>query len=428
MIRRAAAPGGDLSFGQGKALIRKGAPPAAVTGSIRVFLMLSPSTLESLNVEKSDISRHMTFKPDQPYNDLPDLPPGIDIETKTVLKACTKTRVALAALRQGTALIPNPAVLINSIPMLEAQASSQIENIVTTTDALFRHAQLDSQPADPATKEALRYRTALKAGFDSLSKRPMTTRTAEEVCTIIKDVRTGVRKVPGTKLATDMAGEIVYTPPEGESRLREKLANWERFVHDDKDIDPVVRMAVSHYQFEAIHPFTDGNGRTGRILSLLMLVEQDVLDLPVLYLSRYIIRNRAAYYDALLRVTTRDAWQEWILYMLHATEDTARWTLAKINAVRALIGHTAEFARKTAPKQYSSELIELIFVQPYCRIENVVEAGIAKRQTASTYLHKLKDVGILEETQSGLNKLFFNSRLLKLLTQDSNLYKTFAPK
>src|ERR1700683_3193353 len=262
----------------------------------------------------------MTFRPDQPYNDLPDLPPTVDIETKTVLKACTKTRVALAALRQGTALIPNPAVLINSIPVLEAQASSQIEDIVTTTDALFRHAQLKSQPADPATKEALRYRTALKAGFDSLSKRPMTTRTAEEVCTIIKDVRTGVRKGPGTKRANELTGEIAYTPPEGESRLREKLANWERFVHDDKDIDPVVRMAVSHYQLEAIHPFTDGTGRTGRILNLLMLVEHDVLDLPVLHLSRYIIRNKAAYYDALLGVSTRDAWQDWILDLLMLVE------------------------------------------------------------------------------------------------------------
>lgn len=370
----------------------------------------------------------MSFTPDRPYNDLPDLPPTVDIESKPVLKACTKTRVALAALRQATALIPNPAVLINSIPLLEAQASSEIENIVTTTDELFRHAQLESLTADPATKEALRYRTALKAGFDSLKKRPLTTRTAEEVCTIIRDVRMTVRKVPGTKLANSATGESIYTPPEGESRLRDKLANWERFIHDDGDIDPVVRMAVSHYQFEAIHPFTDGNGRTGRILNLLMLVEQGLLDLPVLYLSRYVIRNKAAYYNALLAVTTHGDWENWILYMLHATEDTAKWTLAKIEAVRKLMEQTAEFARKAAAKQYSRELVELVFVQPYCRIENVVEAGIARRQTASTYLHKLEAIGILEQKQIGLKKLFLNSRFLKLLTQESNDYKRFASK
>jgi Fic family protein len=390
--------------------------------------MSMASTLQSPNVENNDIFRHMSFNPDRPYNDLPDLPPTIDIESKAVLKACTKTRVALAALRQATALIPNPAVLINSIPLLEAQASSEIENIVTTTDALFRLAQLESMSTDPATKEALRYRTALKAGFDSLKKRPLTTRTAEEVCTIIRDVRMTVRKVPGTKLANNATGEIIYTPPEGESRLRDKLANWERFIHDDGDIDPVVRMAVSHYQFEAIHPFTDGNGRTSRVINLLMLVEQSLLDLPVLYLSRYVIRNKSAYYDALLAVTTRGAWQEWILYMLHATEDTAKWTLAKIEALRKLIEQTAEFARKAAPKQYSRELVDLVFVQPYCRIDNVVEAGIAKRQTASTYLHKLESIGVLEQKQIGLNKLFLNARFLKLLTQESNDYKRFVSK
>jgi Fic family protein len=386
------------------------------------------STLQSPNVEKNDIFRHMSFNSNQPYNNLPDLPPLVDIESKAVLKACTRARVALAALRQATALIPNPAVLINSIPLLEAQASSEIENIVTTTDALFRHAQFESLSADPATKEALRYRTALKAGFDSLKKRPLTTRTAEEICTIIRNVRMTVRKVPGTKLANNATGKIIYTPPEGEARLREKLANWERFIHDDGDIDPVVRMAVSHYQFEAIHPFTDGNGRTGRILNLLMLVEQSLLDLPVLYLSRYIIRNKSAYYEALLAVTTRTAWHDWILYMLHATEDTAKWTLAKIDALRKLIEHTADFTRKTAPKQYSRELVDLIFVQPYCRIENVVDAGIAKRQTASTYLHKLQSIGVLDQKQIGLNKLFLNTRFLKLLTQESNEYKRFVTK
>jgi Fic family protein len=235
-----------------------------------------------------------------------------------------------------------------------------------------------------------------------------------------------VRKVPGTKLANDATGEVIYTPPEVESRLRDKLANWEKFVHDNRDIDPVIRMAVAHYQFEAIHPFTDGNGRTGRILNLLMLVEQGLLDQPVLYLSRYIIKNKAAYYDGLFAVTKHDAWEPWILYMLRAVENTAEWTLAKIEAVRRLVEHTAEFARKAMPKQYSRELIDLIFVQPYCRIENVVDAQIAKRQTASTYLHQLTKVGVLQEKQVGTHKLFLNSRFLKLLTQETNDFKPLS--
>ena len=332
----------------------------------------------------------------------------------------------MAGLRQATALIPNPAVLINTIPILEAQASSEIENIVTTTDALFRQAQLEGLAADPATKEALRYRTALKAGFDSLKKRPLTTRTTEEICTIIRDVRMTVRKVPGTALANNVTGEVVYRPPEGGSRLRDKLANWERFIHGSEELDPLVRMAVAHYQFEAIHPFTDGNGRTGRILNLLMLVEQGLLDLPILYLSQYVIRNKAAYHEGLLSVTRHGAWQQWILYMLRATGETAQWTLSKITAVRELVEHTAAYVRKVVPKQYSRELIDVIFTQPYCRIENVVDTGIAKRQTASTYLHKLVSVGVLKEKPIGLNKLFLNSRFLTLLTHESNEFKKFG--
>jgi len=367
----------------------------------------------------------MAFDPTRPYNDLPNLPPPAELETRPVLKACVEARAALAALRQATALIPNPAVLINTIPLLEAQASSEIENIVTTTDAMFRHAQLESLAADPATREALRYRTALRKGCDSLKRRPLATRTAEEVCTIIKGVSMAVRKVPGTALANEVTKEIVYTPPQGESRLRDKLANWERFMHDHDELDPLVRMAVAHYQFEAIHPFTDGNGRTGRILNLLVLIENGLLDQPILYLSRAVTRNKAAYYDGLRAVTRSGAWEDWILYMLRGTQETAQWTLSKIGAVRNLIEHTAEHARKLAPKQYSRELIELIFDQPYCRIENVVDAGIAKRQTASAYLQKLVTVGILKEKRIGLHKLFLNSRFLALLTRETNEFRKF---
>jgi Fic family protein len=360
----------------------------------------------------------MPFNPKSPFDALPLLPPKGDLENKPVLKACVEARAALASLKQATALIPNPTVLINTIPLLEAQASSAIENVVTTTDALFRQAQLQENSADPQTKEALRYRTALRHGCEAINKAPLNTRIAEEICTIIKDVRMTVRRVPGTALAHEGSGAIIYTPPVGESLLRDKLANWERFVNLPSDLDPLVRMAIAHYQFEAIHPFTDGNGRTGRILNLLILVQYGLLDSPVLYLSRYIIRNKRPYYDLLLRVTKEAAWEEWLLYMLRATADTAKWTVEKIRAIRELVERTADTVKKRLPKIYSKELIESIFVQPYTRIENLTNAGIAKRQTASVYLNKLAQAKVLSSAQFGRNKLFVNPVFLRLLTKD----------
>ena len=360
------------------------------------------------------------FDPKQPYNALPALPPAADIESKPLLKACIEARAALAELKSVGALIPNQAVLINSIPLLEAQASSEIENIVTTSDALFRYAQLEDQAEDPATKEALRYRSALQQGFASLSERPLCTNTAISVCSRIKNVDMQIRRVPGTALANAATGEVIYTPPAGESVLREKLANWERFIHDATGIDPLIRMAVAHYQFEAIHPFTDGNGRTGRVLNLLMLVEQGLLDLPVLYLSRYILRHRADYYRGLLAVTTDGAWEQWIGFMLAAVTDTARWTSAKIRAVQQLNTAATAFVRDRAPKIYSRELVDMLFVQPYCRIQNLVEADIAKRQTASVYLKQLASLGMLREIKVGREKLFIHPNFVRLVTSEDH--------
>ena len=361
-----------------------------------------------------------SFDPSQPYNALPELPPAADIESKTVLKACIEARAALAELKSVGALIPNQAVLINSIPLLEAQASSEIENIVTTSDALFRYAQFENQAEDPATKEALRYRSALQLGFASLRQRPLCTNTAISVCSRIKNIDMPIRRVPGTALANAATGEVIYTPPAGESVLREKLANWERFIHDATGIDPLIRMAVAHYQFEAIHPFTDGNGRTGRVLNLLMLVEQGLLDLPVLYLSRYILRHRADYYRGLLAVTTDSAWEQWIGFMLAAVADTARWTSAKIRAVQQLHTAATAFVRARAPKIYSRELVDMLFVQPYCRIQNLVEADIAKRQTASVYLRQLAAMGMLREIKVGREKLFIHPNFVRLITSEDH--------
>ena len=234
------------------------------------------------------------WHPEAPYNKLPDLPPAADLETKLVLKQCILARAALAELKQAAGLIPNQSMLINTLPLLEAQASSEIENIVTTTDKLFQF-QNSGERADPVTREALRHSTALLEGYRSLKRHPLSTRTAEQVCTRIKGIQMQVRRIPGTALASGRRGTVTYTPPAGEDLLRTKLANWERFLHEALDIDPLIRMAVGHYQFEAIHPFTDGNGRTGRVLNSLFLVQEGLLTLPILYLSRYIIANKADY-------------------------------------------------------------------------------------------------------------------------------------
>jgi Fic family protein len=358
----------------------------------------------------------MAFDPKKPFNDLPSLPPAGETETKRTLKTLVEARTALAELRGAGNLIPDQAMLINSIPTLEAQASSEIENIVTTADRLFRYASDGDANADPATKEALNYRKALYVGSDLLQRRPVSTAMAATICSIVKGVDMDVRKVPGTALVNQKTGETIYTPPENEPRLRDMLKNWEDYLHDAKDADPLIRMAVAHYQFEAIHPFTDGNGRTGRVLNLLFLIEQELLEMPVLYLSRYIIEHRADYYQLLLGVTTEQKWEDWICYMLEAVTNTARWTAAKIAAIRQLLDETAEKIKRDAPRIYSRELAEVIFVQPYSRIGNLVDAGIAQRQSASQYLKVLCEIGVLEERKTGREKLFINSALLNMLT------------
>jgi Fic family protein len=367
------------------------------------------------------------WHPDQPYNDLPGLPPPADLETKPVLKKCVTARAALAELKQAAELIPNPSMLINTLSLLEAQASSEIENIVTTADKLFQYLRAEGA-ADPATKEALRYRHALLEGFGTLKARPLCTRTAEVVCSRIKDTEMRVRRLPGTALANHRTGEIVYTPPEGEDCIRDRLANWERFLHGldgADDIDPLVRMSAAHYQFEAIHPFTDGNGRTGRVLNSLFLVEQGLLPLPILYLSRYIIAHKADYYRLLLAVTREDAWESWLLYMLRGIAETAVWTTAKIGAIRSLASATVEYVRGKLPKIYSHELVDAVFQQPYCRIANLVEADIAGRQAASRYLKALVSIGVLREQTVGREKLFVHPKLLTLLTQDTNTVEPY---
>jgi Fic family protein len=366
----------------------------------------------------------MTWQADKPFNDLLRLPPRPDIETRAVLKQCIPARAALAALKQAALLIPNQSMLINTLPLLEARASSEIENIVTTTDKLFQGVGSEDQ-ADPATKEALRYSRALFEGFQTLETRPLSTRTAERICSTIKGVDMSVRKVPGTALVNSATGATVYTPPAGEALLRDLLANWETYIHNEADLDPLIKMAVAHYQFEAIHPFTDGNGRTGRILNSLYLIQEGLLSLPILYLSRFIISRRADYYQLLQGVTRNGDWEPWLLYVLEGVEQTADWTTNKIAAINILSDVTAAHIRQRLPKIYSHELTNLIFKLPYCRISNLVEDGIAKRQTASVYLKQLVEAGVLVEAETTKEKLFIHPRLLRLLTTDSNDFEPF---
>lgn len=365
------------------------------------------------------------YSADKPYNNLPLLPPKVELETRAVLKQCIEARAALAELKQLAKSMPNQSVLINTIPLLEAQASSEIENIVTTTDSLFQHAEIEGKQLDPATKEALRYRTALHQGYRMLSKRPLSTNIAIEVCRTIKNTALDIRRIPGTQLVSDQTGKAIYTPPEGEIILREKLGNWETFLHQQSDLDPLIRMAVGHYQFEAIHPFTDGNGRTGRILNLLYLVEQGLLTQPVLYLSGHINHTKTDYYQRLLGVTRGGQWEQWLLYMLDAITQTAIWTSNKIKAVKALLELTVKHVQHNASNIYSRELVDQLFEQPYCRIVNLVENGIAKRQTASVYLKQLCEIGVLKEQKVGREKLFLHPKFLALLTGDNNDVKQY---
>ncbi len=367
------------------------------------------------------------FDPNKPHNELPELPPPAElIESNEILKKCINARVALAELKQAAELIPNAAVLVNALPLLEAQASSEIENIVTTTDKLFEFVEMAEDKADAATKEALRYRTALFEGTKMVQRGMLTIDMAIQICSMIKNLELDLRVDSGTTLSNRKTGEVIYTPPVGQKLIHGKLENWADFMHKSNDIDPLVRMAVQHYQFEAIHPFTDGNGRTGRIMNILFLVEQGLLDTPILYLSRHIIQNKSDYYRFLMNVTHSQAWGDWIMFMLNGVEQTCIWTTEKIKAIRELMQHTSQYVQQQCPKIYSWEFVEALFKQPYCRINNLVAAGVAKRQTASVYLKQLCDVGVLKEVKSGREALFVHPKYIELLTGEANVWVYYA--
>lgn len=356
----------------------------------------------------------MPWNPTEPYNELAPLPPTTEVETRRVLKATVSARAALAALDQAAQRIPNPAVLINALPILEAQASSEIENIVTTTDDLFKFAGDEAAATSSDTKETLRYRTALFSGMSSLKSRPLTTTTAIEICSIIHSREMTVRRLPGTFIGNPTAHEAIYTPPSGEALILDKLAEWERFIHQPGDLDPLVVMALAHYQFEAIHPFADGNGRTGRILNLLLLIDAGLITQPILYMSRYIIQHKNDYYRLLLDVTSEGAWEEWTLFMLEGVRATAVSTIEKIDAISDLQVETLDQIRASTGGA-NADLLAVLFEQPYCRIANVVERCSVSRPTATGWLNSLVAKGVLFDVRVGRERLFINTAFMELL-------------
>ena len=360
----------------------------------------------------------MAWRPDSPWNELQPLPPSTEVETRAVLKATTAARSELARLDEAARSLPNATILINSLPLLEAQASSEIENIVTTTDELFKYAE-DAAAADPATREALRYRTALREGFDAVRARPLSANLAQDLCSIIKGYRMTIRSGSGTYIRSRDGGPL-YTPPEGSPLIAHKLAQWEQYLHERSSYDPLVTMALAHYQFEAIHPFEDGNGRTGRILNVLLLVERGLLQLPILYLSRYIIETKSEYYDLLLRITRDGAWESWVLYILEGVRRTAIFTLAKIAGVRALqVEVHDDLARVLGA--VDADLLAVLFEQPYVRIGLVMERCGISRPTATKRLKALADADVLRRVQVGAQLVFVNHRLLELLRRPEDV-------
>jgi Fic family protein len=359
------------------------------------------------------------FDRNQLHNNLPDLPPNTELETKAVLKQAIGANRALAELKGVGELIPNPSVLVRLIGLQEAKLSSEIENIVTTNDELYRAFSDTLGRFDPATKEVLHYNDALWYGYEHLRQgRPLTTNLFEEITSIVKETQMRVRSKPGTKIGNSGSGEIIYTPPEGEQVIRDKLHNLEQFIYDDQDgLDPLVKLAVLHYQFEAIHPFSDGNGRAGRILNILYLIEHKLLEWPVLYLSGYIMQHRNGYYDGLRRVTEDNDWEQWVLYILRAIELTATETNRRISSIRNLMQTTADLVREKLPRTYSKDLIEAIFQQPYCRISGLEKTLGITRQTASTRLKQLEGLGVLESVKVGTEVYFIHRAFLNALTQ-----------
>jgi len=355
-----------------------------------------------------------------PYNNLPLLPPKADIETKTILRKTISAGRVLAQLNGALQNLPNPTLFLDTIYLQEAKASSEVENIITTNDELYQSLVANRKVENQATKEVLCYKEALWLGLEELKTKPfITTNLCIKIVQCIKQNTASIRVIPGTTLCTSQ-GEIIYTPPSGENVIREKLANLEKFINEENGIDPLIKMALMHYQFEAIHPFADGNGRTGRILLLLYLKLSGLLDIPAIYLSEYIIKNKTAYYQNLRTVTEKDEWEAYILYMLDMIEKTSANGLEQLNRITQIMDKTAEEIKKKLPKVYSKDLIEILFRLPYTKRQHLIDENIGNPKTVGNYLIALEKNGFLKSVKAGKEKLYLNQQLLKILETSSS--------
>ena len=355
------------------------------------------------------------FDRNTPYNNLPLLPPKIDIETKKILRKAISAGRALAQLNGTLLNLPNPTLFLDTIYLQEAKASSEVENIITTNDELYKSFVADRKIENLATKEVLSYKEALWLGLEELKTKPfITTNLCIKIVQCIKQNKASIRNTPGTTLSNTQ-GEVIYTPPSGENIIREKLANLEKFINKDETIDPLIKMAILHYQFEAIHPFSDGNGRTGRILLLLYLKISGLLNTPAIYLSEYIIKNKSEYYRCLRDITEKNEWDDYILYMLDMIEETANKGLKRLSKITVAMEETANEIKKKLPKIYSKDLIEILYRLPYIKRQNLIDENIGNLKTVGSYLITLEENGFLKSEKVGKEKLYLNQKLLKIL-------------
>ncbi len=358
------------------------------------------------------------------YN-IPSLPLAIELETVPVLKKAASAHRYLAELKGMSRSIPNQSILVNTLALQEAKDSSAIENIITTHDELFREELFPEYASNASAKEVKNYVTALKRGFDLVQQSSLLTNNhILSIQEALENNRAGFRKLPGTELKNDLTGEIVYTPPQSHDEILRLMSNLERFINDDtmSTLDPLIKMSIIHHQFESIHPFYDGNGRTGRIINVLYLVAKGLLDIPVLYLSRYIVCNKADYYQKLQNVRENGEWEPWVLYMLDSVETTSRQTITIIQEIGTAINQYRDGIRESC-KFYSQDLINNLFYHPYTKIEFLTQALNITRPTATKYLDALCAEGYLQKEKIGRSNYYINKALFGILTKpllDSN--------
>lgn len=346
---------------------------------------------------------------------LNNLPLIQTIETQKVLKKAISANRALANLNGVARIIPNSAILINSLVLQEAKDSSEIENIITTHDELYR-ANLDIESVTNEAKEVQNYKEALLKGFELVQQNKLLLKKhIVQIQGILERNDAGIRKQAGTSLKNAATGEVIYTPPQDYNEVQNLLTNLENYINEPNELDPLVNMAIIHHQFESIHPFYDGNGRTGRIINILYLILKEMLDIPVLYLSRYIITHKADYYRLLQEVRTQNRWEDWIVYILEAVEQTSLETIELINKINELMIKTQDKISQELPKIYSKDLVEILFMHPYTKIEFLVEKMGLHRHTASTYLNELEKLKVLKPIKIGRSKYFINLELFDML-------------